>query len=214
MGSKKMLGKKDRDRVLQLLAETYPDAQCALNHGSPFQLLVAVVLSAQTTDKKVNQVTGGLFEAYPTAAELAAASEEDVQDHIRVIGMFRQKSKNIIALSRILEEKYGGQVPEDQELLMELPGVGRKTANVVMSVAFGHQRIAVDTHVFRVSNRIGLACGKDVYETELSLMENIPENQWTANHHRIIFHGRQICHASKPQCDICPLDGICMKKGL
>lgn len=214
MAEKKILSKKEISRVLELLEQTYPDAGCALHYGTPFQLLVAVVLSAQTTDKKVNQVTGDLFRLYPTAEKMAQIPESELQERIKIIGMYRQKSKNVIALSRILVEKYGGEVPDDQEKLMELPGVGRKTANVVMSVAFGHQRIAVDTHVFRVSNRIGIASGDDVLKTEHSLMENIPENMWTKTHHMLIWHGRMICDARKPKCSECPLDGICMKNGL
>lgn len=214
MARQKILNQQQISRVLEILAETYPDAGPALKYDTPFQLLVAVVLSAQTTDKKVNQVTDGLFPLYPTAKEMSQISEEELQEHLKVIGMYRQKAKNVIALSRILMEKYGGQVPEDQEKLMELPGVGRKTANVVMSVAFGHPRIAVDTHVFRVSNRIGIARGDDVLKTEESLMKNIPEDQWTVNHHRIIWHGRQICDARKPKCEICPLDEICCKNNL
>lgn len=214
MAEKKILSKKEISRVLELLEQTYPDAGCALHYGTPFQLLVAVVLSAQTTDKKVNQVTGDLFRLYPTAEKMAQIPESELQERIKIIGMYRQKSKNVIALSRILVEKYGGEVPDDQEKLMELPGVGRKTANVVMSVAFGHQRIAVDTHVFRVSNRIGIARGDDVLKTEHSLMENIPEDMWTKTHHMLIWHGRMICDARKPKCSECPLDGICMKNGL
>ncbi len=210
----KLLDKNEISTVLELLQRSYPDVGCALHYGTPFQLLVAVVLSAQTTDKKVNQVTGDLFRLYPTAAEMAEIPESELQERIKVIGMYRQKSKNVISLSRILVEKYGGEVPDDQEKLMELPGVGRKTANVVMSVAFGHQRIAVDTHVFRVSNRIGIARGDDVLATEHSLMENIPENMWTKTHHMLIWHGRMICDARKPRCSECPLDGICMKNGL
>lgn len=216
-GKKKLsniLSKDQISRVLELLEQTYPDAGCALHYGTPFQLLVAVVLSAQTTDKKVNQVTGDLFRLYPTAEKMAQIPESELQERIKIIGMYRQKSKNVIALSRMLVEKYGGEVPEDQEKLMELPGVGRKTANVVMSVAFGHQRIAVDTHVFRVSNRIGIARGDDVLQTEHSLMENIPENMWTKTHHMLIWHGRMICSARKPKCEECPLDGICMKNGM
>lgn len=214
MAGNRKLKKQDIAKVLEILKETYPDADCALNYGTPFQLLAAVVLSAQTTDKKVNQVTDDLFKLYPTAAEMSQIPEEELQERIRTIGMYRQKAKNLIALSRILMEKYDGEVPDDQEKLMELPGVGRKSANVVMSVAFGHQRIAVDTHVFRVSNRIGIASGSNVLETELSLMKNIPEDQWTVNHHRLIWHGRLICAARKPKCSECPLDGICCKNNL
>ena len=148
----KKLKKQDVAKVLELLKDTYPDAGCALDFGSNYQLLTAVALSAQTTDKKVNQVTEGLFQLCPTAAEMAEFDEEELQRILKPIGMYKSKAKNTISMSRILMEKYGGEVTEDQALLEELPGVGRKTANVVLSVGFGHQRIAVDTHVFRVSN--------------------------------------------------------------
>ncbi|MCI8283852.1 MAG: endonuclease III [Firmicutes bacterium] len=206
------LKNQDVERVLNILADTYPDAGCALDYGTPYQLLVAVTLSAQTTDKKVNQVTEGLFKLCPTAAEMSEFDNGELERILKPIGMYKNKAKNVINLSRILIEKYGGEVPDDQELLMELPGVGRKTANVVMSVAFGHQRIAVDTHVFRVANRIGLTDEKDVLNTELALMKAIPEDQWTVNHHRLIWHGRNLCSARKPDCEDCPLNGICLKK--
>ncbi len=212
MKEKKILNRQETDRVLQILADTYPDAGCALHFFSVYQLLTAVALSAQTTDKKVNQVTEELFRLCPTAAEMAEFDEEELQRILKPIGMYRSKAKNTIAMSRALMEKYGGQVPEDQKLLEELPGVGRKTANVVMSVGFGHPRIAVDTHVFRVSNRIGLVDEKDVLSTEKALMETIPREQWTVNHHRLIWHGRMICTARNPQCDTCPLTEICLKK--
>ena len=212
MKEKKILNRQETDRVLQILADTYPDAGCALHFSSVYQLLTAVALSAQTTDKKVNQVTEELFRLCPTAAEMAEFDEEELQRILKPIGMYRSKAKNTIAMSRALMEKYGGQVPEDQKLLEELPGVGRKTANVVMSVGFGHPRIAVDTHVFRVSNRIGLVDEKDVLSTEKALMETIPREQWTVNHHRLIRHGRMICTARNPQCDTCPLTEICLKK--
>ena len=138
-----------------------------------------------------------------------AVNEEELQEHLKVIGMYRQKAKNVIALSRILMEKYGGQVPEDQEKLMELPGVGRKTANVVMSVAFGHPRIAVDTHVFRVSNRLGLAEADDVLKTELQLQKAIPKKDWLDMHHRLIYHGRRVCKAQRPLCETCTLREMC-----
>ena len=200
----KKLKKQDVAKVLELLKDTYPDAGCALDFGSNYQLLTAVALSAQTTDKKVNQVTEGLFQLCPTAAEMAEFDEEELQRILKPIGMYKSKAKNTISMSRILMEKYGGEVPEDQALLEELPGVGRKTANVVLSVGFGHQRIAVDTHVFRVSNRIGLVDEKDVLSTEKALMKVIPEDQWTVNHHRLIWHGRTLCTARKPQCGECP----------
>lgn len=208
----KKLKRQEIDRVLDILAETYPDAGCALHFSSTYQLLTAVALSAQTTDKKVNQITEGLFQRCPTAAEMAEFDEEELQNILKPIGMYRSKAKNTIAISRALMEKYGGEVPEDQKLLEELPGVGRKTANVVMSVGFGHPRIAVDTHVFRVSNRIGLVDEKDVLATEKALMKAIPEEKWTVNHHRLIWHGRNVCSARNPRCGDCPLAEVCLKK--
>ena len=184
--------KNDIIRTLDILAETYPDAKCALDHVNVFQLLVAVVLSAQTTDKSVNKVTPELFERYPDAASLAEADRSSVEEIIRTIGMYRTKSANIIKLSKELTERFNGEVPGNYEDLISLPGVGRKTANVVLSVGFGVQRIAVDTHVFRVSNRIGLVSEDDVLKTELALMENIPEDRWSETHHSLIFHGHLI----------------------
>ncbi len=202
------------NEILDKLQEQYPDADCALEHGSVFQLLIAVVLSAQTTDKSVNVVTKELFAKYPDAYALAEASQEDVAEMIKRIGMYKTKSKNILALAQMLVEKYDGRVPEDYDKLIELPGVGRKTANVVLAVGFGHQRIAVDTHVFRVTNRIGLVEEKDVLKTELALMEVLPENRWSRAHHSFIFHGRYCCHARKPDCENCVISYICEKKGL
>lgn len=202
------------NEILDKLESQYPDAGCALDHGSVFQLLVSVVLSAQTTDKSVNIVTKDLFAAYPDAASLAQARQEDVEPMIRRIGMYKTKSKNILALAKQLVEKYDGQVPEDYDALIQLPGVGRKTANVVLAVGFGHQRIAVDTHVFRVSNRIGLVEEKDVLKTELALMKTLPEERWSRSHHSLIFHGRYCCHARKPDCENCVIGYICKKKGV
>lgn len=196
-------------KILDILEETYPEAECALDHKNIFQLLIAVVLSAQTTDKAVNLITPALFDKFPTPESLAGAELSEVEECIKRIGMYHQKAKNIIALSGILNEKHGGEVPADYEMLTALPGVGRKTANVVLSVGFGEQRIAVDTHVFRVANRIGLAKGADVLKTELALMENIPEPRWTKTHHSLIFHGRNICHARKPDCVSCPVNELC-----
>ena len=173
-----------------------------------------MVLSAQTTDKSVNKVSGRLFEKYSSPAELASAEQEDVIDIIKTIGMYKTKSKNIIALAKVLTEKYGGEVPGDYDRLIELPGVGRKTANVVLSVGFGQQRIAVDTHVFRVSNRIGLVSEKDVLKTELALMKVLPENRWSEAHHSLIFHGRNCCSARKPKCEECVIGEFCRKVGV
>ena len=163
--------KKEITQMLDALRDRYPEAGCALVHQNTYQILISVVLSAQTTDKSVNKVTGELFAKYPSPADLAEADQQDVIDIIKTIGMYKTKSRNIIALAGELVEKHGGQVPEDYDELVKLPGVGRKTANVVLAVGFGHQRIAVDTHVFRLANRIGLVKEKDVLKTELGLMK-------------------------------------------
>ncbi len=204
-----MVKKEDINKILDILEETYPQAECALDHQNVYQLIVAVALSAQTTDKSVNQVTPALFEKYPTPYELAVAAPEEVAQYIKRIGMYKTKSKNIVGLAKSLVENFGGQVPDDYGALVSLPGVGRKTANVVLSVGFGHQRIAVDTHVFRVANRIGLVHEKDVLKTELALMDRIPEERWSRTHHSLIFHGRQCCDARKPKCDQCPIVEYC-----
>lgn len=204
-----MVKKENIKKILDLLEDTYPDAECALDHRSVFELIVAVALSAQTTDKSVNLVTPALFEAYPTAKALAEAEPEEVAEYIRRIGMYKTKAKNIVGMAKAICDKHGGQVPEDYDALVALPGVGRKTANVVLSVGFGHQRIAVDTHVFRVANRIGLTAEKDVLKTELKLMERIPEERWSKTHHSLIFHGRQCCDARKPKCEECPINKYC-----
>ena len=204
-----MLKKEQIKEVLDILEDTYPEAECALHHKNVFQLIVAVALSAQTTDKSVNLVTPALFERYPDAQALAEADAKEVSEYIKRIGMYKTKAKNIVGMAQKLVSEYGGQVPEDYDALVSLPGVGRKTANVVLSVGFGHQRIAVDTHVFRVANRIGLVHEKDVLKTELSLMERVPEDRWSRTHHSLIFHGRQCCDARKPKCDECPINTLC-----
>jgi endonuclease III len=205
-----VLSKRKITEAVKLLEDMYPEADCELQFGSVFQLLVAVVLSAQTTDKSVNQVTEVLFEKYPDAKSIAGMEPEELQQIIKRIGMYKTKSKNVLNLSRIIDEEYNGEVPGDYEKLIQLPGVGRKTANVVLANGFGEQRIAVDTHVFRVANRIGLVDEPDVLKTELALMEALPKNKWTHMHHALIWHGRRICDARKPQCGICRLNGICL----
>lgn len=200
---------KEIKSILDILEQTYPEADCALEHSNLFELIVCVVLSAQTTDKSVNKVTPALFAAYPDASALAQADPEDVAQYIKSIGMYRTKSKNIVNLAKALADKYNGNVPDDYDSLIALPGVGRKTANVVLSVGFGHQRLAVDTHVFRVANRIGLVQEKDVLKTELALMNTIPESRWTKTHHSLIFHGRNCCDARKPKCSECPIKQYC-----
>ena len=195
--------------ILEELSRLYPEAKPALHFQNPYQLLVAVILSAQCTDVKVNMVTPALFEAYPDAASLATAKPEDVEPYIKTCGLYHNKAKNLVLTAQALCERYGGNVPEDHEALQTLPGVGRKTANVVMSCAFGMDAIAVDTHVFRVSNRLGLADAPDVLKTEKQLMENIPKAQWSRAHHWLIYHGRQVCTARKPGCDQCSLRPFC-----
>ena len=204
-----MVKEKDISEILDILEQSYPDAECALHYQNVFQLIVAVALSAQTTDKSVNQVTPTLFERYPDAETLAEADVEEVSEYIKRIGMYRTKAKNIVAMAQKLCADFDGQVPDNYDDLISLPGVGRKTANVVLSVGFGQQRIAVDTHVFRVANRIGLVHEKDVLKTELALMDRIPEERWSRTHHSLIFHGRQCCDARKPKCDSCPIVSYC-----
>ena len=201
-------------KILTELARLYPDARPALVFSSPFELLVAVILSAQCTDIKVNSVTPALFERWPDAAHLAAADPQEVEEVIRVCGLFHTKAKNLVAMAGILVSRYGGQVPETREALEALPGVGRKTASVVLSNAFGQCAIAVDTHVFRVSNRLSLARAKDVLSCEQQLMDIIPRELWGQAHHWLIFHGRQVCHARKPECQRCTLSSLCPSASL
>lgn len=204
--------KKEKvNKILDILEKTYPNAECALNHRNVFELLVAVALSAQTTDKSVNKVTPALFETYPDAFALAKANAADVEEKLRQIGMYKKKAKNIIGLSEKLVTDYNGEVPRDYDALVSLPGVGRKTANVVLSVGFGEERIAVDTHVFRVSNRIGLVSESNVLNTEKALMKTIPKGRWTKTHHSLIFHGRNCCTARKPDCESCAIKDLCEK---
>lgn len=199
----------DVGAVLDILAATYPDADCELNYSTPFELLVATILSAQATDERVNIVTARLFPKYNEPHHFAAMRYEELEEKIKDLGLFRNKARQIIETSRILLDEYDGEVPKTREQLMKLPGVGRKTANVVVSNAFGTPAIAVDTHVFRVANRIGLADAKNVDETERQLMQVVPESLWTITHHRIIHHGRRICNARNPRCFECPLMHHC-----
>lgn len=196
-------------RILNILKQTYPDARCELNHTSPFQLLVATILSAQTTDKKVNKVTESLFRDYPDLNAFLKISNEELEYRIREIGLYRNKSRNIILMCNQLNEKFNREVPNTMEALTSLAGVGRKTANVVLSNAFNVPSIAVDTHVFRVSNRLGLANSENVLEVEKQLQREIPKNEWTDTHHLLIFHGRRCCIARNPKCEICPVKDLC-----
>lgn len=199
-----MLLEEERYRlVLETLRKAYPNVRPALEYTSPFELLVSTMLAAQCTDKRVNQCTRVLYPICNTPQQFAAMTEAELEPYIHSCGFFNSKGKNIIAMSRILCEQYGGQVPRDRDELTKLPGVGRKTANVVISNAFGIPAIAVDTHVFRVSNRIGLAQANNVEKTEQQLMEHIPREDWSDAHHWLIYHGRQVCDARKPKCDTC-----------
>lgn len=200
--------------VMEELEAMHPEAACALDHRSNYELLISVVLSAQTTDVSVNKVTPALFEKYPTPYDLAQADPGDVAEIIKTIGLYKNKSVNIVKLAGKLTEDFEGEVPADFDKLVSLPGVGRKTANVIMAEAFGEPAIAVDTHVFRVSNRIGLTDAKDVDNTEEQLKKRLPKEQWIRAHHLLIFHGRKICHARKADCNSCGLNEICLKKGL
>ncbi len=204
------LKKKDRDWVLDRLEETYGDTTTALTFDTPFQLLIATIMSAQSTDDQVNKITTPLFAEHPDAAALAALSLEALEEKIKRVGLYRNKAKNVHATSKIIVEDYGGEIPRERDELVKLPGVGRKTANVVVSVAFGTPAIAVDTHVFRVSNRLGLANAKNVVLTEEHLMKHIPEEKWAAAHHWLIWHGRQVCKAQKPKCEECMLNSVCL----
>lgn len=198
-----------REQQIALLEETYRGVKPALKFRNPFELLIAVILSAQCTDVRVNVVTERLFAKAPTPEAIMALGLGALEEEIRDCGLFRNKAKNIMAACQLLLQEYGGQVPEDFEALQKLPGVGRKTANVVMSVAFGYPAIAVDTHVFRVANRLKLAAGSTPLEVEKGLQKAIPREKWSAAHHWLIWHGRKLCKARSPLCGKCPLQQVC-----
>lgn len=198
-----------KQEVLRILAHTYKDVGSALRSSSVFQLLVAVMLSAQTNDNQVNKITKELFLRFPDAAAFAALTTEELIPHISSCGLYRTKAANIIATASIICEQYGGEVPQQKEKLTALPGVGGKTANVVLSQGFGIPALAVDTHVFRVARRLGLAQGKTPQAVEQELCALIPQEKWGQAHHWLIWHGRRICHAQKPQCGECPLATLC-----
>ncbi|MFJ8245266.1 endonuclease III [Peribacillus asahii] len=205
-----MLTKAQIRHCLDVMADMYPDAHCELNHSNPFELVIAVALSAQCTDALVNKVTKNLFQKYKTPEDYLSVPLEELENDIRSIGLYRNKAKNIQKLSKMLIEDYGREVPQDRDELTNLPGVGRKTANVVVSVAFGIPAMAVDTHVERVSKRLGICRWKDsVLEVEKTLMKKIPREEWSITHHRLIFFGRYHCKAQSPQCDTCPLLDLC-----
>lgn len=206
------LNRQEIRALFARLSSINPEPQGELEYINPYTLLVAVVLSAQATDVGVNKATRPLFAIADTPEKMVALGEDKVRDYIKTIGLYRNKAKNVIALSRSLIDKYGSKVPQDRDVLETLPGVGRKTANVVLNIAFGHTTIAVDTHIFRVSNRTGLAPGKDVLQVELMLERIVPDDFKRHAHHWLILHGRYICKARKPECWRCPITEICKFK--
>ncbi len=201
-------------KVLDILAQEYPDARVTLDFKDPLQLLVATILAAQCTDERVNIVTRDLFKKYHRAGDFARADLGTLEKEIRSTGFYHNKAKNIIACSRLIVEKFNGQVPRRLEDLVGLPGVGRKTANIILGNAYGQQAIAVDTHVKRVTHRLGWAKFDDPDKIEFELMEVIPQERWTMACHQLVFHGRKICVAKKPLCPICPVNKLCPKVGV
>lgn len=201
--------KKLKEQQIHILEETYSGTKPALVFNSPFELLIAVILSAQCTDKRVNVTTGRLFQKANTPAAILSLGLKNLEDEIRDCGLFRNKAKNILATCKMLIDEHKGEVPESMEDLEKLPGVGRKTANVVRSIAFHIPAIAVDTHVFRVANRLALAKGSTPLAVEKGLMQAIPKEKWSDAHHWLIWHGRRVCKARKPDCPICPLREVC-----
>ena len=199
--------------ILDRLAKAYPDAACELEFEDPLQRITATVLSAQTTDRQVNKVTRVLFADYPDLDSLLTLSQDQIRDYIHTVGFFNTKAEHLYYMWRQIKEEFGGQVPHTMEELTRLPGVGRKTANVVLANAFGIPALAVDTHVFRVSNRLGLAHAKTAEETEKQLKEAIDKDRWSLSHHLLIFHGRRCCKARKPMCEACPVKDLCQFYG-
>ena len=203
------MNKQNKEKALAELARLYPDAKPALVYTTPYELLVAVILSAQCTDERVNKVTAVLFEKYSTPQAMVTLSQKELEKYIFSCGFYRMKSEHILSASRDILEKFNGEVPGTIKELMSLAGVGKKTANVVYSVAFGGDAIAVYTHVFRVSNRLGLAKGKTPLEVEAGLNKAIPKSDWSKAHHWLIYHGRRVCHSQKPDCAGCTLQDVC-----
>ena len=196
--------------MYDLLLQAYPDAHCELDHRSPLELLVATILSAQCTDKRVNMVTPALFARYPTAEAFADADPAELEGMIKSTGFFRNKAKSILGMSAALVERHGGEVPATMEELVRLPGVGRKTANVVLGNAFGvDEGVVVDTHVARVSQRLGLTAAADPVKIEQDLMARVPRERWTMLAHLLIWHGRRVCEAKRPKCEACVLNDVC-----
>lgn len=201
--------KKVKAEQLRRLSEVYKNDGTMLHFTSPFTLLVAVILSAQCTDKRVNVITNRIFPRLDTPAKMVSLTQSQLEMEIHDCGLYKAKAKNLLGMCRMLLSDYHGEVPEDFDELVKLPGVGRKTANVVRSVAFGYPAIAVDTHVFRVANRLKLAAGTTPLEVEKGLQKAIPKEDWSAAHHWLIWHGRRVCHARKPDCETCFLQNVC-----
>ncbi|MBF0805308.1 endonuclease III [Streptococcus sp. 19428wA2_WM07] len=206
----RLIGRVRLKRILDIIAEMFPDAHGELNYETPFQLLVAVILSAQATDKSVNKVTPGLWAKYPEIEDLAKASLPEVEETIRHIGLYKSKAKNIIRTAQEILERFDGQVPKTHKELESLPGVGRKTANVVLGEIYQIPAIAVDTHVSRIAKRLNVSAqDASVEQIEQDLMAKIPKKDWIATHHRLIFFGRYHCTARKPKCETCPVQSLC-----
>jgi endonuclease III len=201
--------------IVARLRREYPDARCALHHEDPYQLLVATILSAQCTDERVNMVTPGLFARYPTPAELAAARPEELEERIRSTGFFRNKARSLLGMARAVTAEHGGRIPDTMAALVALPGVGRKTANVVLGNAFGlNEGVVVDTHVRRLSRRLGLTAQQDPERIEADLVRLLPREEWTDFSHLLIFHGRTVCKAPRARCGACVLADLCPSAGI
>jgi endonuclease-3 len=200
---------KNVEELLDYFQKKYPKPETALNFNNPFELLISTIMSAQTTDVQVNKVTETLFEKYPRPKDFAQLSQKELEEEIKTIGLYKNKSKYIIKTSKMILNDFNGKVPQTRKDLTKLSGVGRKTANVVLANAFGEETIAVDTHVFRVANRLGLVDTDKTDQVEEGLMDVIPEKYWTKFHHWLIFHGREVCKARNPQCDLCKISKYC-----
>lgn len=207
-----MLRKSKREAILKILEDTYSGTKTALNYNSPFELLIAVILSAQCTDERVNKITARLFPKFDTPEKMGALSQEEMEEQIRDCGLYHAKAKNILATCHMLVQEFDSKIPDNITTLMKLPGVGKKTANVVASIIYNVPAIAVDTHVFRVSHRLGLAKGADPLATEKELQKIIPMEKWSDAHHWFIWHGRKICKARKPLCTECTVLAECPYK--
>lgn len=207
-----MLRKSKREAILKILEDTYSGTKTALNYNSPFELLIAVILSAQCTDERVNKITARLFPKFDTPEKMGALSQEEMEEQIRDCGLYHAKAKNILATCHMLVQEFDSKIPDNITTLMKLPGVGKKTANVVASIIYNVPAIAVDTHVFRISHRLGLAKGADPLATEKELQKIIPMEKWSDAHHWFIWHGRKICKARKPLCTECAVLAECPYK--